>query len=85
MTPLQSLPQTTGPGTPPPGPAPGEPPMSKPKILIIEDDRALVEPLAYNLRREGYDVSAAHDGQDGLQRQVAIRSSPGSPRACRRA
>lgn len=46
--------------------------MSKPKILIIEDDRALVEPLAYNLRREGYDVSAAHDGQDGL-RQAQLK------------
>jgi DNA-binding response OmpR family regulator len=27
--------------------------MSKPKILIIEDERALVEPLSYNLSARG--------------------------------
>jgi two-component system phosphate regulon response regulator PhoB len=47
--------------------------MSKPKILIIEDERALVEPLAYNLRREGFEVLAAHDGLDGLRQAQAKR------------
>ena len=46
--------------------------MAKPKILIIEDERALVEPLAYSLNREGYEVMTAHDGQDGL-RQAQIK------------
>ncbi len=46
--------------------------MAKPKILIIEDERALVEPLAYSLSREGYEVMTAHDGQDGL-RQAQVR------------
>ncbi len=46
--------------------------MPKPKILIIEDERALVEPLAYNLGREGFDVLTAHDGQDGL-RQAQLK------------
>jgi two-component system phosphate regulon response regulator PhoB len=46
--------------------------MANPKILIIEDERVLVEPLAYNLRREGYEVIASHDGQDGL-RQAQLR------------
>jgi two-component system phosphate regulon response regulator PhoB len=46
--------------------------MSKPKILIIEDERALVEPLSYNLEREGFEVLASHDGQDGL-RQAQVR------------
>src|SRR5438105_1396537 len=46
--------------------------MSKPKILVIEDERALVEVLAYNLEREGFDVLVAHDGQDGL-RQAQLK------------
>ncbi|RLS37687.1 MAG: DNA-binding response regulator [Planctomycetota bacterium] len=36
------------------------------KILIIEDETALAEGLAYNLRREGYQVSLAPDGRAGL-------------------
>lgn len=36
------------------------------KILIIEDDRSLVEILAYNLRQAGYEVHTASDGRDGL-------------------
>jgi two-component system phosphate regulon response regulator PhoB len=46
--------------------------MPKFKILIIEDERGLVEPLTYNLEREGYDVLVAYDGQDGL-RQAQVR------------
>lgn len=42
--------------------------MSKPKILIIEDERSLQEILTYNLDREGFEVSVASDGQDGLRR-----------------
>ncbi|MBI3864621.1 MAG: response regulator [Planctomycetia bacterium] len=42
--------------------------MSKPTILIIEDERALVEVLTYNLRKEGFEVVSATDGQDGLRR-----------------
>jgi two-component system phosphate regulon response regulator PhoB len=36
------------------------------KVLIIEDDRSLVDVLAYNLRQAGYEVTAAYDGMDGL-------------------
>ena len=36
-------------------------------ILIIEDDRPLAAALATNLKREGFVVSVAHDGQDGLR------------------
>lgn len=42
--------------------------MSKQTILIIEDERALVEVLTYNLKKEGYEVQSATDGQDGLRR-----------------
>jgi two-component system phosphate regulon response regulator PhoB len=45
--------------------------MSKPRILIIEDERALVEVLEYNLKKEGYEVLTASDGQDGLRRAQA--------------
>ena len=46
--------------------------MSKPKVLVIEDERALVEVLSYNLEREGFEVFVAHDGQDGL-RQAQVK------------
>lgn len=46
--------------------------MSKAKILIIEDERGLVEPLSYNLEREGFEVMVAYEGQDGL-RQAQVR------------
>ena len=49
-----------------------EPPMSKPKILVVEDERSLVEVLAYNLEREGFETLIAYDGQDGL-RQAQIK------------
>jgi two-component system phosphate regulon response regulator PhoB len=42
--------------------------MSKATILIIEDERALVDVLTYNLRKEGFEVHSATDGQDGLLR-----------------
>lgn len=46
--------------------------MPKPKILVIEDERALVEVLTYNLEREGYEALVAYDGQDGL-RQAQLK------------
>jgi len=42
--------------------------MAKPRILIIEDERALTDVLTYNLKREGYDVYVVHDGQEGLRK-----------------
>jgi DNA-binding response OmpR family regulator len=38
------------------------------KILIIEDDRAIVKALEANLRTEGYEVETAMDGAAGLER-----------------
>ncbi len=35
-------------------------------ILIIEDEQPIVELLEYNLRREGYRVESATDGEAGL-------------------
>lgn len=42
--------------------------MTRQKILIIEDERTLQEVLSYNLEREGFEVSVASDGQDGLRK-----------------
>ena len=42
--------------------------MSQQTILIIEDERPIAELLAYNLKREGFEVSTAGDGQEGLRR-----------------
>jgi two-component system phosphate regulon response regulator PhoB len=42
--------------------------MSKPRILLIEDERDLCDVLSYNLQREGYDTLVAHDGQEGLRK-----------------
>ena len=35
-------------------------------ILVIEDEAALVELIRYNLEKEGFRVSAANDGEEGL-------------------
>jgi DNA-binding response OmpR family regulator len=40
--------------------------MTAEKILIVEDEPALQETLAYNLTREGYQVQSAGDGQAAI-------------------
>jgi two-component system phosphate regulon response regulator PhoB len=40
--------------------------MTKPRILIVEDDRSLADVLEYNLRQDGFHTTVATDGQDGL-------------------
>ena len=46
--------------------------MTKPRILIIEDEHALTDVLCYNLQREGFDTAVAHDGQEGLRKAQTI-------------
>jgi two-component system, OmpR family, phosphate regulon response regulator PhoB len=46
--------------------------MTKPRVLIIEDERALTEVLTYNLQREGYETISAHDGQEGLRKAQTL-------------
>jgi len=43
------------------------------RVLLIEDDRDIVELVRYNLEREGFQVAAATDGATGL---VQVRKSP---------
>lgn len=45
---------------------------SKPRILVIEDERALCKALSYNLQREGYEAILAHDGQEGLRKAQTV-------------
>jgi DNA-binding response OmpR family regulator len=44
------------------------------KILVVDDEKDIVETVAYNLRRHGYDVAMAYDGADALV--VAFREAP---------
>jgi len=46
--------------------------MPKPKILVVEDERSLLEVLTCNLEREGFEVLVAQDGQEGL-RQAQLK------------
>jgi two-component system phosphate regulon response regulator PhoB len=48
--------------------------MSNRKILIVEDDRDIVEMITYNLRADGYEVLSAFTGKDGIA--LARRERP---------
>jgi DNA-binding response OmpR family regulator len=37
------------------------------RLLVVEDDRTLRQALAFNLTREGYEVTTAADGEAGLE------------------
>src|SRR6202040_1792124 len=43
------------------------------RVLLIEDDRDIVELVRYNLEREGFQVAAATDGATGL---AQVRKAP---------
>ncbi|MBI1391283.1 MAG: phosphate regulon transcriptional regulatory protein PhoB [Alphaproteobacteria bacterium] len=40
--------------------------MSRTKVLIVEDEEAIVTLLEYNLGKEDFDVTVASDGEEGL-------------------
>src|SRR6186997_2916350 len=40
--------------------------MPKTKVLVVEDDRSLVDVLTYNLKLAVYEVIVSTDGQDGI-------------------
>lgn len=44
------------------------------RILIVEDEKNIVDILAFNLAREGYDTLEAYDGEAGLQ--LALEQDP---------
>lgn len=47
--------------------------MSKPRLLLVEDDRALAELLDWHFQQEGYDVVRTPDGEEAL---LLARESP---------
>jgi DNA-binding response OmpR family regulator len=47
--------------------------VPKPRILIVEDEEAMIAGLEYALAREGYEVAIARDGASALQ-QLASRA-----------
>ena len=46
----------------------------KKKILIVEDEKNIVDILRFNLQREGYETLEAYDGETGLQ--MALEGNP---------
>jgi DNA-binding response OmpR family regulator len=56
------------------GSAPGDITVSQRTLLVVEDDAALRDTIAYNLRREGYLVLMASDGVTALE--VAHQQPP---------
>ncbi len=42
--------------------------MSQRKVLVIEDDEDIIELITYNLKRDGYIITTATSGEDGLRR-----------------
>lgn len=46
--------------------------MTRPVVLIIEDETAILEALSYNLEKAGFEVFTAADGQSGLQQARTI-------------
>ena len=45
-----------------------------PRVLIVEDEPGLVEGLSHNFQFEGYEVSTAQNGKEGLK--LALRDRP---------
>lgn len=41
--------------------------MMKPRLLIVEDEEALVKVMCYDLNHLGYEITTAFDGETGLQ------------------
>jgi len=48
--------------------------ITAPRILVVEDEPSQVEILRFNLHQQGFDVSVAMDGEEGLQ--AAIEDPP---------
>lgn len=43
------------------------------KILIVDDEKDILEFLSYNLSKEGYDVSTASNGEIGLKQAIKFK------------
>jgi two-component system alkaline phosphatase synthesis response regulator PhoP len=50
-----------------------EVPLSKPKILVVDDEQSILNLVSAYLRQEGYEVYTATDGPSGLQAARAYK------------
>src|SRR3954468_23298316 len=46
--------------------------MSQPRILLIEDEKGLVQSLTWYFNREGYETTAVGDGAEGLRKAQTL-------------
>ena len=46
--------------------------MSQPRILIVEDERGLVQALTWSFNREGYETHSANEGNEGLRKAQTL-------------
>lgn len=47
-------------------------PMTKPRILIVDDEPAIVDVLVYNFQKENFEVTTAADGRAALQKAATF-------------
>jgi two-component system, OmpR family, phosphate regulon response regulator PhoB len=47
--------------------------MSKPKLLIVDDEPAIADILVYNFSRENFEITTAADGRVALQRAATFQ------------
>jgi len=46
--------------------------MSNNRILLVDDERDILDLLSYNLRKEGFEVYTAEDGLEGLRKAIEL-------------
>ncbi len=46
------------------------------RILVIEDEQSISDIIRFNLKKEGYEVDTAYDGQDGLAKALSEIAAP---------
>jgi len=46
--------------------------VSDKKILVVDDERPIVDILKFNLQKEGYSVIEAHDGEEAVKKALSM-------------
>ncbi len=47
--------------------------MSNELVLVVDDEKTLVKALTFNLQKEGFQVEAAYDGEEALQKVFSLK------------
>ena len=47
--------------------------VSKSTVLIVDDERDILDLIEYNLKKEGFVVVTAEDGEEGIQRARQVK------------